>query len=258
MNNKERNKAILRLMRQRIGTEKSVLFILFISFSYALGSNILTHYCLIKYNILVSIDETLRNVFYGVIAGIAFYLANDFYKNAYKKVDSYSAMYPSLYSLWLRTYQLILAINKHELDKTQSIDELLSSIMSNICEGNEEETSHRYNIEISADKFQLLYILWSDVLKDKVKFLETYGNAIEREEYSKLNDKGLDISVERLKEYAPNDEQIAKAKMVKICNYDIQRTIYLILNYKTDLASMVNKYSIFYYGNQIGIRKNAF
>lgn len=263
MNNKERNKAVWRLVLQRIHTEKVLLCVLTSSVIYALVSNYFTHCSPIGFSpnvldIMASIDETLRNCCYGVIAGIAFYLVNDLYKNAYKKVDLYNAMYPILYNLWLKTYQLILAINNHELDKTHSNDELLLSIMSNLCKQLEEGTLHRLNLEIPADEFHVLYILWSDVLKDKDKFLEIYGHTIEREEYSKLNDKELDISIERLKEYAPNDEQIAKAKMIKIGNYDIQRAIYLMLNYKSDLASMVNKYSIFYYGNQRGIRKDAF
>jgi hypothetical protein len=209
-------------------------------------------------DVMASIDETLRNCCYGVIAGIAFYLVNDLYKNAYKKVDLYNAMYPNLYNLWLKTYQLILTVNNCELDKTHSNDELLLSIMSNLCKLSEEGTFHRLNLDIPADKFHVLYILWSDALKDKDKFLEVYGHTIEREEYSKLNDKELDNSIERLKENVPNDEQIAKAKMIKISNYDIKRAIYLMLDYKSDLASMVNKYSIYYYGNQRGVRKDAF
>ena len=63
---------------------------------------------------------------------------------------------------------------------------------------------------------------------------------------------------ERLKEYSPNDNQIREGKLILIRDYDIQRALYLILNFKTDMAKMVNKYSVFYYGDQRGVRKDAF
>ena len=186
------------------------------------------------------------------------YLINDFYKNAYKKVDLYNDMYPSLYNLWLKIYQLVLAINNRQLDESLSNDTLHTSIITNLCGVTNEDTTRKIDRDVSADMFHILYILWSDAIKDKYKFLEVYGNIVEREEYSKLNDKELDISVERLKEYVPKDEQIVKALPITIRDYDIERSVYLILKYKTDLASMVNKYSIYYYGNQRGIRTDAF
>lgn len=263
LNSKARNKAIRRLMRLGYKREGIVLCVLAFSGIYALVSNLLTHCPTLPLpsnvlDIMASVDETFRNCCYGLIASITFYLLIDFYKYSYKKVDVYNDMYPSLYKLWMKIYQLVLALNDRKLEKSQNNDELLSSIVANLCKQAEKESTHRMTREISSDMFHLLFVLWSDALKDKEKFLETYGHTIEREEYAKLNDKELDTSLERLKEYVPNDEEIVKSIPITIRDYDIQRVVYLILKYKADLASMVKKYSIFYYGDQRGIRKDAF
>ena len=265
-NNPERNKAIRRLLRQGAKNERMVLWVLSFSVIYAFVSNLFTHCSSIPLpahilDIMVSIDETIRNCCYGMIAGISFYLLNDFYKNVYKKVDIYNDMYPNLYNLWLKTYQLVLALNNHELDESQNNDELHSSIINRLC-GQSEEEAKNTNLstthEIFSGDIHLLLVMWHDIAQDKRKFLDTYGHIIEREEYSKLNDKELDIMEERLNAYAPNDDQIREGKPMTIRDYDIQRALYLILNFKTDMAKMVNKYSIFYYGGQRGVRKEAF
>lgn len=262
-NYKTRNKTIWQLMRQIIVKERMVLYILTFSLIYALVSNYLTHCLPLNLptsimRLMASIDETLRNCCYGVIAGITFYLINDFYKNAYKKVDLFNDMYPSIYRLWLKVYQLLLEINNHELDETLSNDALQASIIKNLRINKKKDSLRNVNIVIRSDLFRIIYVMWDDALKDKEKFLEAYGHIIEREEYSKLNDKELDISVERLKNYALDDEPFVKALPIKIRDYDIQRAVYLIINYKSDLASMVNKYSIFYYDEDRSIRKDAF
>ena len=167
-------------------------------------------------------------------------------------------MYPSIYRLWLKVYQLLLAINNFELDETLTNDALQASIIKNLRMNKKDDSSRNVNIDIRANLFHIINVMWEDAIKDKEKFLEVYGHIIEREEYSKLNDKELDISVERLKEYTPDDEHIVKALPITIRDYEIQRAIYLIIKYKSDLASMVNKYSFFYYGKERGIRKDAF
>lgn len=265
-NYKARNKAIWQLMCQNAKKESNVLCIGTLSFLYAIVSNLLEQYSLLPFSnntlyVLSSLDVTIRNCCYGLVAGITFYLLNDFYKNAYKKVDLYNDMYPSLYRLWLKIYQLILAINNHTLDQTQSNDELHSSIITNLCgiqDKGDEHTARKMTQEILACDYHLLFVMWSDISKDKEKYLKTYGHIITREEYSKLDDKELDIMGERLSENVPNDEQIRNGMSITIRNYDIQRAIYLILTFKTDLALMVNKYAINYYDDQIGIRKDAF
>jgi hypothetical protein len=262
-NRKARNRAIKRLLCREAKKEVWVLFILAFSMVYALVSNLLMHCSPLPLpatilDIMVSVDETLRNCCYGLITGITFYLLNDLYKNVYKKVDLYNEMYPYLYKLWLKTYQMVLAINDHKLDELQTNEELHASIILNLCGPSEKEPSLRSKSEILASEVHLLNAFWPDILKDKEKFLNVYGDIITREEYSKLNDKELDTSVERLKVYEPNDEEIISGMMITIRDYDIQRAIYLILNFKADLAAMVNKYSLYYYNEERGIRKDAF
>ena len=265
-NFRARNKAIGRLMCQNAKKERIVLWIGAITLIYVIASNLLKQYSLLPFSnnvlyVLSSLDETLRNCCYGIVAGITFYLLNDFYKNAYQKVDTYNDMYPNLYRLWLKTYQLILAINDQELDKSHSNEELQSSIITNLCgqqEKEEDNVVHKTNQEILASDLHLLFVLWSDIAEDKKKFLEAYGHVIAREEYLKLNDKELDIMGEQLKGYVPEDEQIRNGMSITIRDYDIQRAIYLILMFRTDLSMMVNKYSINYYGDLQGIRKEAF
>lgn len=258
-----RNRAVRRLLYREAQKEAWGLWLLALSFIYVLVSNLLIHcpplpLCENVLDVMDSIDETVRNCFYGLIAAILFYLLNDFYKNVYKKVDLYNEMYPFLYKLWLKTYQLVLALNNHKLDESQTNEELLSSIISNLCGISDKEASFRSKSEISANMVHLLYGFWSDIQKDKEKFLKVYSEVITKEEYFKLNDKELDTSVERLKEYCPNDNQITSGKKITIRDYDILRAIYLILNFKLDLAAMVNKYSIYYYSNASGVRKDAF
>ena len=125
-NNPERNKAIGQLLRQGAKNERMVLWALSFSVIYALVSNFLTHCPPLPLSanildIMASIDETIRNCCYGIIAGISFYLLNDFYKNAYKKVDIYNDMYPNLYNLWLKPYQLVLALYNLRLYFVKSI-----------------------------------------------------------------------------------------------------------------------------------------
>lgn len=153
---------------------------------------------------------------------------------------------------------MVFALNNYKLDESQNNEEMFSSIVSNLCGVTEEKTSFSSKSNIPAGMVHLLNIQWPDILKDKEKFLKVYGDVITKEEYFKLNDKELDTSVERLKEYSPNDEQIVSGEKIKIRDYDIQRAIYLILNFKTDLAVMVNQYSAYYYSDARDVRKDAF
>lgn len=261
-NYKLRNKAIKRLFLLELKEEKILLYVLGCSFVYALLSNILLECPALPLPspilyIMASIDETLRNFCYGIFASTLFYLYIDFYKNKCRTVDARNEMYPNLYSLWHKSYQLVSTLNNNVLDKTLNDEELLSSINLNLC-GQEDEVSSPSSCKMSASKFHTLFIFWSDFLKDKDKFLDIYGSVISTEEYSQLNDKELDYSIEVLKEYLPSDDQIRNAKVITIRKHSIQRAIYLIVTLKRELAIMVNKYSVNYYDDKIGIKREAF
>jgi len=261
-NYKLRNKAIKRLFLLEFKEEKMLRWILRCSFVYALLSNILLKCPALPLPspilyVMASIDETLRNFCYGIFASTLFYLFIDFYKNKCRTVDARNEMYPNLYTLWHKSYQLVSILNNHALDEILSDEELLSSINLNLC-GKEDEESGPSSCKMSSSKFHTLFIFWSDLLKDKDKFLDIYGSVISTEEYSQLNDKELDYSIEVLKEYLPSDDQIRNAKTITIRKHSIQRAIYLIVTLKRSLAKMVNKYSVNYYDDEIGIKREAF
>ena len=56
----------------------------------------------------------------------------------------------------------------------------------------------------------------------------------------------------------PNVDYFEKGMTVEVWDNDIQRVLFLILNYKSCLVNMVNKYSKYYYADERGIRKDAF
>ena len=103
-----------------------------------------------------------------------------------------------------------------------------------------------------------MYVLWLNVDKDKTKFLDIYGKIISRVEYSKLDDKENDLLLEELKLLLPKEKHFTKGMAVTMNDHAIERLVYIILLYKSNLASMVNKYSEYYYCKQPLIRKDAF
>ena len=253
-------KAIIRnLICERLKEECVMLTIFFFAFTYALLSNILLHVPPLRINpilldVMASIDDVFRNCCYGVVAGIAFYFLNDFYKTIESKVDEYSGMYPDIYELWLKAYQLVLALSDHKCISKQEQNETFDYIMQNICKMDREERVLKVEIGI----YHTMLLLWTESIKDKKKFLEVYGTTIMREEYFKLNDNEYAASLEILNDAMPKVDYFERGMTVTISSHYLQRTIYLIVKYKSDLAEMVNKYSRYYYGNQRGIRTDAF
>jgi len=259
---KLRSKIIIKKFCENINKERIVKWFFIGSGLYALASNLLLHCSplninpTILYN-MAALDETLRNFSYGIFASITFYLINDFYKNIYSKVDLYNEMYPDLYNLWLKVYQLVLALTDYKLKENQSNDEIKNIILNNIrLKDNDGKDIHQSQIPI--DYFHLMYVLWLNVDKDKTKFLDIYGKIISRVEYSKLDDKENDLLLEELKLLLPKEKHFTKGMAVTMNDHAIERLVYIILLYKSNLASMVNKYSEYYYCKQPLIRKDAF
>jgi len=259
---KLRSKIIIKKFCENFNKEHTVKWFFIGSGLYALVSNLLLHCSPLDINptvlyYMAAVDETLRNCSYGIFASITFYLINDFYKNIYSKVDLYNEMYPDLYNLWLKVYQLVLSLTDYNLNEKQSNDEIKNIILNNIrLKDNKGDNTRQSHIPI--DYFHLLYVLWLDADKDKTKFLHVYGNIISRVEYSKLDDKENDLLIEELKQLLPKEKQFTKGMTVTMDAHALERLIYIILLYKSNLATMVNEYSEFYYCKQPLIRKDAF
>lgn len=259
---RKRDRIIWKLVRERYKGEIVIRLALLLSIAYATISCFMLRYNPIDINpvildIMATFDEVIRNCCYSVIAGIVFYILNDFYKNIYSLVDTYNGMYPELYKLWLKVYQLILSLNEYKYDESPK-DDVYNLLLANFVKEDDIHQAGFGNVEIPYDKGHLLLFLWTDVNTERRKFLETYGNIISRNEYSKLNNNEYDVGVDILKEAIPQIEHYEKDMTVTISNHCIQRTIFLICILKNDLVTMANKYSKFYYENQKGIRTDVF
>ena len=259
---RKRDRIIWKLVRERYKGEIVIRLALLLSIAYATISCFMLRCNPININpvildIMATFDEVIRNCCYSVIAGTVFYFLNDFYKNIYSLVDTYNSMYPELYKLWLKVYQLILSLSDYKYDISHK-DDVYNLLLTSFIKEDDIHKAVFRKVEIPYDKCHLLLCLWTDVNTDRRKFLETHGNIISREEYSKLNYNEYDASVDILKESMPEIEHYEKDMTVSISNHYIRKTIFLICTIKNDLVTMANKYSKFYYENQKGIITDVF
>lgn len=257
-----RYKVLTKLLIEGLFNEFPLLFICSLAIIYAFVSNFLLSFPPLNISettlhVLSSIDVVLRNCCYGIVAGVIFYFINDFFKNIVKNIDSYNEMYPDVYNLWLKSHQLVLALSGYKYNESHD-QETVMGLMTSYFYGKKKLHRSYSKISIDLDRFHLLVILWTEANKDKNKFLDAYGPIISRSEYSKLNDKELDTSLERITAIMPNVDYFEKGMTVEVWDNDIQRVLFLILNYKSCLVNMVNKYSKYYYADERGIRKDAF
>lgn len=259
---RKRNRIIWKLIREKYKNEVFVISALLLSITYTIVSSFCLRCSPLIINstildIMASLDEVIRNCCYGVIAGIVFYFLNDFYKSTYSLIDTYNRMFPELYKVWLKIYQLIFTLSDQKYDISHK-DDVYNFLLANFVKEDDIHKENFKNIETPYDKCHLLLWLWTDVNIERKKFLEIYGNIISREEYSKLNYNEYDVSIDMLKAVISETEHYEKEPTVSIPNRYIQRTIFLICTLKNDLVIMANKYSKFYYETRRGIRTDVF
>lgn len=250
-----RSKVIRRILRLKLKDERIAKWFFIIAFSYALISNILYHCPPLNIdptilNIMASLDDVLRNCCYGIMASISFYIFHDFIKNHKAKVDLYNDMFEEIDKLCWEVKKLIKFASNNHFEDSQDIHSTVQSIYSHLCINEKKRMTGSSTNEISIDNFHFLQTTWSEIQTQKKKFLEAYGNEIDRVEFFKLNNSEYDISNERLKNIMPEVETFEKGMTVTIRDYDIQRASYLIVEFYFVLAKMVEKYSIYNYSEK--------
>lgn len=253
---KSREKIIWQLFCKRVGEETYLIYSLGGAFVYLFISMLISRYCSCCTNpplIWLSVDGFLRNFSYGLITSILFYYLIDFFRNVKKNVDTYNEMFPDLYNLWLKAFQLILEVSDFKYKDSYSEEEALNIIYKNISGHKIGETNALCD-RIDIGVFHSLMVSWSEVNNRRKKFLDVYGSTISREEYSKLVDYEFITSVDYLAETMPSVEHFEKGMTVVVNSREMQHTIYLIWMCKSYLTEMVNKYSEYYYGNSYNIR----
>ena len=249
-----------REMRKKFFEERILRLALYITIPYTLISNFLSHcpplsmdYWILS--IMDSLDVVIRNCCYGVIAGIAFYFFNDFHKSIGSKIDKYNGMFSELHKLWWGIYNPLSNVNSNTYDESKDIITNIQYIYQYLYENKTgKEINAQTILEIPRDRLSYINYKWQTAQEEKKKFLEIYGNIISREEYSRMAYSEYDISIEVLKTAFSDIMVIDEKEYVCITERNLQRALYLMVQFEKDLAKMVNKYFEFYYGDYKSIK----
>lgn len=251
---KRRSKIRLYLMWNALKQDKMLIWIFFFSALYAFVSNFISSNCPISCEPLLAnlgnaVDGVLRNTCYGVIAGIAFYLINEIYKNAYKKTDVYNTMFGELFMVEFNAYTLVEAISGDKYDKDMSREQLFQCIMEYIC--NENDEFHQLGSfvkyrHLSLERIALLVYKWNEANSKRRVFLSNYGDMLTRDEFCNLN-RFDDNYVSSLIRTFDLMIKTSNQEYLKVLDNDITTTVNWIIAYKITITDLTKKYITYSY-----------
>ena len=251
---KTRSQVIYKLMWEKLKSETVVMAFLIAAILYSLISSLLINYdcaALAPWfsKIGKSFDEVIRNTCYGVIAGISFYLVNDFYKNIYTKVDVYNAMFNKLYITLFNATSMVQAISGDQYEKTMGREQMFKCIMGYLCD--DKDDFHQIgslvkNRNISVEHFIELADKWEDANGMRKGFLDVYGNMLTRDEQYSLSRYDYDQKTDLLRTI-DNSVRDSDQQKTEILDRDIASIVNMIVGYKLCLTDLANKYNSYAY-----------
>lgn len=194
-----------------------------------------------------SFDEVIRNFCYGIGASVFFYLFHDVIRNHRKKIDTYNEMFEELHKLWWSIRSPLMILCDDIFQYSQAKESLIQKIYLRFCKTKKEQITLASATKLPISDVYFLLSTWTNVMTEKKKFLEVFGNVISREEFLKINNSEYDYCLQKLKDVMPEVETFEKGQVITMRDYDILMTFRLMLDFQSDLAKMVNKYSIFDY-----------
>ncbi len=249
-----RNKVYRQTLFAKLKNEHLANWIGLSALIYALISNIL-YYCpplpidegLL--NFMASIDNLAKNICYGIIGCVIFYLFHDTIRNHGNFVDTYNDMFQDLHVLWWSFRRYLSSSVGENFQNEQNMDIKIKKFYQHICNKNPEKVSAGGISTISFQEVELLSYIWENAITQKKQLLNIYGNHISREEFVKLYNNEYDICLQRLKDYIEKAPSPNENKMLTIRNFDIIKTAYLMFEIEENLAKMVKKYSVYDYSD---------
>lgn len=249
-----RSKIIIQQLASVLIENRVLIAILLISLCYAFLSNLLSNICLIFcdpwiVNVGNAIDDVVRNTCYGIIAGITFFLVNDVYTNAIKKVDDYDALFKELYMANFEASSLLKAISGDKYVKEMNREQLFNAIMTYIC--NEDDEFQQIGSftkirHLPINYCGILIAKWHDSNCKRKEFLATFGDLLTRGEQLKLNRFEDNLATELIKKLEIMIQTSSNNQFVDFRDCDIAVIVNWIIGYKmviTDLAKRYIKYS---------------
>ena len=251
MNNSKYKKIVLcHTLGDRLKEERLAFSFLSIAFVYALASNILYKCEPLSIDpsllsIMDSVDGVIRNFCYGIGASVCFYLFHDIIRNHRRTVETYNEMFDELHKLWWSIRSPLVILCEDIFKCTQDKEVLIQKLYLRFCKTKKEQITLAGVTKLPVSDVHYLMTTWTLVMDEKKKFLEVYGDVISREEFLKLNNIEYDYCLQRLKEAMPKMETFEKGQVVNMRDFDIMMTSKLMLELQSDLAEMVNKYSVY-------------
>lgn len=238
-----------RELRQRLKQEKPIKMLIIFAFIYTLISNIISKCCPIgcspQYaNIGNALDELAKNVCYSIIAGIIFYIINDVYKNAVKRIPEMDAMFHELHKLQANACYMLQALCDDNYDKTKNREQMFLCVMKHLCNGNKEIKTIGSLFKVQSIKVEDCAILidkWKEANKLRCDFLGAYGDLLTREEIYRLSSFDDNLVRETIG-YIDMHINGSYKEFVEIRECDITIIVNRIVNYKVYLTDLTKKY----------------
>lgn len=239
---------ILRRLKQ----EKIIIFFFLLALIYILISNIVSKCSPIECgfaNLGNALDEFVKNVCYGIVAGILFYLINDFYKNVVKHIQEMDTMFHELHKLQVNACYMVQAICGDNYDKIKSREQMFQCMMKCLC--NEKEEFKVFGnlfkfYRIKVEDYIFLIDKWKEANKLQRDFLSAYGDLLQREEIYRLNSFDNNLLSETIR-YIDMQIYNSNKEFVEIRECDITIIVNIIISNKIYLTDLARKYIYYAY-----------
>ena len=246
---RQRSYILKREIRKRLIQEKNVVVLFIVALGYSLISNIISKCCPIECDVEMAnlgnaIDELLRNICYGFLAGIIFYIINDVYKNVVRRIPEMDRMFYELLKLQVNANLILQTISDNTYDGSMNRERTFQCVMKYLC--NEDVDFHVFGSfvkkhTVNIENCIVLVNSWKEANRMRSDFLGAFGDLLEREEIYSLNnfDDNLISDVIRIL-----DIQIENTnkEFVQVSDHDITILVNRIIGYKIYLTDIAKKY----------------
>jgi len=257
-----RSHIIKHELQQRFLQEKTLIGVFIVALTYSLISNIVSRCCPIECtaeltNIGNAIDELFRNICYGVLAGVIFYVINDIYKNVVRRIPEMDKMFCELLELQVHSWSFLEKISHNNYDRRMDREHTFQCIMKNLCNEDVEFPCIGGVFKMRTIKVEDCVVLvndWREAIRKQRVFLETYGDLLDRNEKQILNNF-YDNFVGDIISYLNIEIENADGECIQVSEHHITIIVNRIIGLKIYLTDLAKKYIQYNYSMLIYLNR---